>query len=244
MLHADYIAERIAAASPEARIAAVAAEGFFGDVTSIYGGMRIAAEVFSRVMQMGNVTREGVNAACWDATTANEMLLCFFPAHALPFVSTRTFIMNSFQDEYQASTFLAPNLSSLNAPGGLVESTAFIPCISAPWTDCNSTQYAQWRGMGSELLSYQLAALRAPSSASHGGFLHSCPTHGSCIEGRCTSVRLAGNATAINAMGALALWLNDASPAPDEHIYIDQQWPNAQAWPSVPAPNPSCPAPY
>ena len=231
ILHADYVAQRVRAVNPAARVVAVAAEGLFGDVASIYAGRRFAAEVFARVAAMGNVTRAGVNAACWDAH-GGEAAPCLFAAAALPFVATPTFVMNSFQDEWQAQTFLAPDPATLDAPGGLVEAAVFAPCTRAPATGCNATQYAQWRGLGAALLSAMRGAVAAP----HGGFLHSCPTHGSCILGRCTAVRLAS--TGETAMGALGRWLRGEAV-----LEVDTEWPGAGAWPSVRQPNSLCPAP-
>jgi hypothetical protein len=214
-------------------------------VASIWGQRHVAAEVFARVFSMGNVSREGLNGACWDAAVAapSDPAQCLFAAHALPFVATRTFLLNSFQDEYQAMTFLAPALGSLDAPGGLVESAAFAPCTKSPQAGCNASQYAQWRAMGSELQGFMLQSLGAPSSAAHGGFLHSCATHGSCILGRCSSVRLAGSSSSrgLTAMRALrSWWLREQAP----HVHVDAGWPPASAWPAVQQPNPSCPAPY
>ena len=241
VLHADYMAARIRAASPGAppSIVAVAADGFFVDVASVWGGRRVAAEVFGRVVGMGNVSREGVNGACYDARGggAAAAAACFFPQASLPFVATPVFILNSFQDQYQAATFLAPNLTTLDAPGGLAMDAAFAPCVRAPATGCSGAQYAEWRGLGAQLLGAMRGALAA-SGGRHGAFLASCPTHGACIEGRCGGVRL-GGAGGESGMGALARWLAGGRGLVD----VDAQWPAAGAWPTVAAPNPTCPAP-
>ena len=244
LLHADYVAARVRAVQPRAAVLAVAADGFFGDLASVWGGRRFAAEVFARVAGMGNVSREGVGAACWDAH-GGAAAPCLFAAAALAHSATPTFVLNSFQDEYQAGTFLAPSPPSLDAPGGLAEDAAFAPCTRAPARGCNATQYAQWRGMGAALLGAMRSAIAPP----HGGFLHSCPTHGTCIQGRCTAVRLAGAAGGgETGMGALGRWLAGAGAgagaAQPLVLAVDEEWPAAGAWPNVRAPNALCPAPY
>ena len=82
--------------------------------------------------------------------------------------------------------------------------------------------------------------MRGAVAAPHGAFLHSCPTHGSCILGRCTAVRLAS--TGETGMAALARWRRLAPGAP-ALLAVDDEWPAAAAWPGVRAPNALCPAP-
>ena len=243
-LHADYIAARVRMVNPSARVVAVANDGFFVDAPSIWAGTHIFGGIVERVVEMGNVSGapEHVNAACWAAHAQDFRWRCFFAEVSLPYMSTPIFIMNSFQDEYQAGAVIAPDPASLDEAGGVREYPLFKNCTAAPATGCNASQYYAWRGLGSQILTRAAAARDAsPARARIGAFWHSCPTHGTAINGRSVSVHLRGAPGGITASDALHAWLSGAT---GDHGYVDAQWPNASAWPLIPVPNADCPAPY
>jgi hypothetical protein len=151
--------------------------------------------------------------------------------------------------------FLSHAPSSLSSLPGLFlkqEYPPFVPCTAAPWSGCNETQYGQWRTWGSQFLAHlnasvggalppQKAAAGAlrMGTAAHGGFLHSCPTHGTCISGRCTSVNLAS--TGATAYGTLLEWWGNTGSRP---VWaIDDAWPAHSLWPAIKPPNKMCPPP-
>jgi hypothetical protein len=152
-LHLDYVAGRVRAANPRAAVAGVANDGFFIDGASIWGGRHFLTEVFQRVVAMGNVTHPAqVNGACMQARAPPLQWQCFMAEYTLPYLATRVFIFNSFEDQWQAESMLSPNTSSINAPGGVVQWAPFAPCTHAPTSGCNATQYAQWHGWRRTLL--------------------------------------------------------------------------------------------
>ena len=162
LLHVDYIAERIRGANPGAAVAGVANDGFFIDGASIWGGRHFFTGVFQRVVEMGNIsTPAQVNGACMAAKAPKDRWQCFMAEYALPHLATRVFILNSFQDEYQAVTMLSPNTSTADAPGGVTQWAPFAPCTHAPWRGCNATR-SGWAGGRSS------CPARAPLPPPHG----------------------------------------------------------------------------
>ena len=240
-LHLDYVAGRVRAANPRAAVAGVANDGFFIDGASIWGGRHFLTEVFQRVVAMGNVTRPAqVNGACMQAHAPPLQWQCFMAEYTLPFLATRVFMFNSFEDQWQAQEMLSPNMSTADAPGGVVQWAPFVPCTHAPASGCNATQYAQWQGMSAQFLARARAAAAAAPVA-HGAFLTSCPTHGTCIKGRCQRITLKGGQ---HPMGALLAWYADAAARPGDHWLEDSPWPEAWAPAGVTPPNPTCDAPW
>lgn len=240
-LHVDYIAGRVRAVNPGVAVAGVANDGFFIDGASIWGGQHFFTGVFQRVVAMGNVSAPAqANGACMAAKAPADRWQCFLAEYTLPHLATRVFIFNSFQDQYQAMEFLSPNVSTADAPGGVTQWAPFAPCTHAPWRGCSATQYSQWVDWGAQFLPRARAAAAATRVA-HGAFLTSCPTHGTCIEGRCTTITLRNGQ---HPMGALLAWLNDASAAPGKHWTEDAPWPAAWSPAGVAPPNPTCAAPW
>lgn len=243
LLHADYVAARVHTAAPAARVRAVANDGFFVDGASIWGGAHVFTGVFEGIAALANATGgapEQGNGAC--LATTRPAWRCFLAEVLLPHVATPTFVFNSFQDEYQAGEVLAPDPTTAGAPGGMRPYTPFVPCIHSPARGCNASQYASWRGLGDQILARVRAAFAAAPArgAAHGAFLHSCPTHGTAIFGRATSVRLRGAPGGETAMAALAAW--DAGSAPGR-LWVDDPWPDSAEWPSIVQPNADCPPP-
>ena len=249
-LHVDYVAGRVRAAAAgkrDVRVSGISTDGFFIDGASIWGGEHVMTGVFRRVVALGNVSgsAQDVNAACATAFAPDLQWRCFLAEYALPFVKTPMFFFNSFMDQYQSMTMLSPDLSSLDAPGGVVQYAPFVPCTHAPESGCNATQYEQWSTMREQFLSRFAAALAAsPIAAEHGAFLPSCPTHGTCVFNRCNTVRLPGGAAGgLTGMQALQRWYaGDA--AREGNVTIDAAWPAPGAWPNIVAPNKDCPAPW
>ena len=141
--------------------------------------------------------------------------------------------------------------------GLLQEYPLFDNCTSAPWQGCNASQYAQWRGWGDQFLAHLNASLQgalppqqmhavgtpygshSKSGPGHGGFFHSCPTHGSCISGRCTSVRILNGTGPSGYETLLAWWQSSVG-----NVWaIDDAWPSPTAWPLIRPPNYLCPLP-
>lgn len=241
-LHLDYIAGRVREVNPGARVAGVANDGFFIDGASIWSGRHFFTEVFQRVVGMGNITSPlQVNSACMAARQPEDHWMCFLAEYTLPYLQTRLFIFNSFEDEYQSQTMLSPNMSSANNPGGVTQWVPFHPCTHAPWVGCNATQYQQWQGMGGEFLS-RVRAAAAATPVAHGAYLTSCPTHGTCIEGRCQKIALKGGGQ--HPMDSLLAWYRDTDPSPGVHWLEDAQWPETWTPTGVTPPNPTCDLPY
>lgn len=245
ILHADYIASRVAAVAPSARVVAVANDGFFIDGVSIWGS-RLLTGVFFTVTQWANSTggapEQGSGACLRAHSSSGDAWRCFLAEVALPFLTTPLFVFNSFQDEWQADNMLAPDPGTVNASGGLREWPAFVPCTHAPASGCSAVQYGQWLGLGGFLAHLNAALAASPVRARHGAFLHSCPTHGSAIFGRSSSVHLRGEPGGMTGMQALASWYR-GEPASQGKVWVDDPWPSASAWPSITQPNRDCPAP-
>jgi len=239
-LHLDYIASRVHEVNPGAAVAGVANDGFFIDGASIWSERHFFTEVFKRVVAMGNITSPmQVNSACMAAKQPQESWMCFLAEYTLPHLETRVYIFNSFQDQYQAQTMLSPNISSADDPGGVTQWTPFHSCTHAPWSGCNATQYAQWRGMGGQFLS-RVRAAAAASKVAHGAFLTSCPTHGTCIQGRCQSIALKGGGQ--HPMASLLAWYADEGT--ETHWLEDDPWPDTWYPTGITPPNPTCAMPW
>ena len=246
-LHVDYVADRLRAAGSRARVVGVSTDGFFVDGASIWAGEHVMAAVFKRVADMGNVSGgepDQVDASCMLATPPDLRWQCFLAEISLRHVSTPMFFFNSFQDQYQGMTMLSPDPTSLDAAGGVVQYAPFVPCTHAPQSGCNASQYAQWVGLRPEFIAHFSEAVAAsPAAALHGAYLTSCPTHGTCVFGRCTSVRLRGEAGGLTGMAALARWYA-GDPAREGNFSIDAAWPEPGAWPQIDEPNKDCPSPW
>jgi len=249
-LHADYIAGRVRAANPGLRRAVgISTDGFFIDGASIWAGEHIMSGVFKRVATLGNISGgvpDQVNAACALGIAPQLRWRCFLAEVSLPFVATPLFFFNSFMDQYQAMTMLSPDPATLDAAGGVTQYKPFVPCTHAPETGCNASQYAQWHGLGAQILSRLMAAVAAsPVADSHGGYLTSCPTHGTCVFNRCNSVRLRGAPDGLTGMEALRAWyLGSGADAALPRFAFDAAWPDPSAWPEIVEPNTLCAAPW
>lgn len=239
-LHVDYIADRVRTANPNIRVAGISNDGFFIDGASIWNSAHIMTDIFKRIVAMGNITAaDQVNARCMASTPASQQWRCFMAEYTLPFVQTPMFFLNSFQDQYQAMTMLAPEPASVNNSGGVVEYAPFVACTHTPQTGCNATQYTQWLGLGTQFLQRLRAAITASNaSVGHGGYITSCPTHGSCVFGRCSSVRLGGAADGLTGRDALVQWYTGMARG---KWSFDNPWPST--WPHVQEPNVLCPSP-
>ena len=168
--------------------------------------------------------------------------MCFFAEYTLPYLATRLYIFNSFQDQYQTQTMLSPNISSEDAPGGVTQWAPFHPCTHTPATGCNETQYVEWQGWGGQFLS-RVRAAAAASTVRHGAYLTSCPTHGTCIEGRCQSVVFPGGQRPMASL--LAWYLDKGSNNSRTRWWLeDAQWPEAWSPTGVTPPNPTCALPW
>jgi hypothetical protein len=240
-LHLDYIASRIHAVNPGVSVVGIANDGFFIDGASIWNGRHFFTQVFQRVVSMGNITTPAqVNSACMAAKQPQLQWQCFLAEYTLPYLVTRLFIFNSFQDQYQAWTMLSPNISSADAPGGVTEWDPFVPCTHAPWNGCNATQYVEWQGMGGQFLT-RVRAAAAATSIAHGAFISSCPTHGTCINDRCQRITLSGGQ---HPMSSLLDWYADKGAKPGQYWLEDTQWPVAWDPSGVTKPNPTCDSPW
>jgi hypothetical protein len=148
-------------------------------------------------------------------------------------------------------TMLSPDPASLDDAGGVVQYAPFVPCTHAPQSGCNATQYSQWQGLGAQILSHLMAAVAAsPIAEQHGGFLTSCPTHGTAVFNRSNTVRLRGVPDGLTAMEALRAWYaategGEGAPAAAlPRFSFDAPWPPASAWPAIVEPNALCAAPW
>lgn len=189
ILHIDEIAAAVHDVNPSCDVRVIPEVGFFLDGEDIWQ-QRIMTKVFARVANFSNVTTGSptqVNAACVAATPANLRWQCFFAQYTLPYLTTPSFIVNSYVDEWQTENVLAP---SLNYTVGVSTYPPFKPCILAPTVSasasCNATQASQWVGYGQQFLA-GLAAARAavPAhvAAVSGGVITSCPIHTTLIGG-------------------------------------------------------------
>ena len=148
-LHADTIADAVAAAAPAATVLAAPEVGFFIDGESIWRGARIMTGVFARVAAMQNVTRAPLTPArarCLQATPPALQWQCWFLApRAYSYLRTPTFMLNSAWDEWQTSNILAPNVDT---EPHVTTYAPFAGCIENPRAGCNATQFGEVRGGG------------------------------------------------------------------------------------------------
>lgn len=227
-LHVDRISDALAVAAPSAQLFAAPEVGFFHTQgASIWGGERIMAGVFERVAVMQNVSggpSSPTRERCLAATPAGDAWQCWFSAPAIyPFLRTPTFILNSAWDEWQTSNVLAPDT---NTQPHVTTYAPFVPCIAAPHTGCNATQFEQWFGYGDQwhtALATARAAVSDPAVAARsGGFVTSCAIHTTAISGFSHRIKIAG----VSMYEALGAWLDGgAPPTAGGHWTMDVPWP-------------------
>lgn len=162
-LHADYLAARVTAVSPGARVVAAPGAGFFLDVPSFGGGAGwpwgpyLYTPNYKYVAGMQNVSGS-VNAACMAAyAPGGEGWKCFMAPYTLPFLKTPTFVSNSLFDAWQAGNVMG------------------LGCNPTQASSCSPTQLVYWNSFRVWMLS-ALSPVSAPGSP-HGGFLQACDVH-------------------------------------------------------------------
>ena len=237
-LSIDTIADALAAVNPSAQLLAAPEVGFFfTEGASIWDGERIMAGVFERVAVMQNVSGAPLTPSrerCLAATPPEDAWLCWFSApRAYLSLATPTFILNSAWDEWQTSNILAPDPNTLPH----VKTYApFAPCIAAPHTGCNATQFAQWFAYGAQwrtaLAAARAAVLDPAVAARSGGYITSCAIHTTAISGFSHRIKINGGVSMYDALGA---WVDGGAPSvAGGHWTMDVDWPG----------DTSCPGPH
>jgi hypothetical protein len=155
-LHADYVADKVRAVAPAARVVAAPGAGFFLDTPGFDGNYHYRANyqwVFANMNTSGSI-----NSACVAAQQPGEEWRCYCAQYNLPFIKTPLFIDNSLHDAWQAGNVMA------------------LPCNPGSCKD-NATEAA----VVSYLKGFRMTMINAlapvVSSAKHGGFLQSCFVH-------------------------------------------------------------------
>lgn len=99
-IHADYLNQKITRSNAAAEVLAVPDAGYFMDLPSITG-VYLYTPNYQNVFAMQNVSLS-VNRECiaFYAPT-NDTWRCFMAQYTLPFIETRTFIVNSLVDNWQ-----------------------------------------------------------------------------------------------------------------------------------------------
>lgn len=155
-IHLDYIAERIKAVNPNAKVVGAPGAGFFlGEAAPYAGGGYLAA--YQEVFRDQNVSGS-INGACVAAhTPSNDTWKCFIAPEVLPFIKTPLFISNSLSDAWQAGNIMGLGCSPIK-PG-----------------DCSTAQMTYLANFRSQFLALA-APIFAPGSP-HGAFLQGCFVH-------------------------------------------------------------------
>jgi hypothetical protein len=167
-LHLDHVAERVREHAPNARVVGQPVCGFFLDLNTNDGNnmpnVTYGAEL-RYVYQMQN-TSGALSKEC-QAANAADPAMCIFAPHAVPFIETPWFALQSRFDHWQLSE------------------EVFIPCIldqpySPPYkpSSCNSTEVAQIQAYGPTFMS-QFTPAFLPTASRNGVFLDACIIHGS-----------------------------------------------------------------
>ncbi|XP_073112508.1 pectin acetylesterase 9 isoform X1 [Elaeis guineensis] len=135
--------------------------GFFLDVRDISGNYTIRPFFRSLVTLQG--VQKDLNRNC--TASLDYPYKCFFPQHALPYIRSPYFILNSAYDVYQFHHIFVPPSAD---PDG-----HWNHCKSNP-AACTANQIAILQGFRSEML----MALRLFGGSSNGGmFINSCFAH-------------------------------------------------------------------
>ena len=178
LLHADYVAERIHAVNPSARVSALADCSFFIDATDVFG-RPYAADAYGWVASTHNVT-EGVgriNDACISMTPAPNRWQCFMAQFAYPHIKTPTFLIQSSEDAWQLPNLLAPIADGADA--------SYFKCFVNPAKFCNATQLDQFLGYRTQWYTAFNASLAASpvAYAQNGATVTSCVKHSQASAG-------------------------------------------------------------
>jgi hypothetical protein len=95
-VHLDYLADKVRAFNPSARVVGAPGAGFFMDLPSFSGTYEYRANY--QWVATHNLT---TNAACVNALPVNDTWMCFVAPYVLPYIQTPIFIMNSLADAWQ-----------------------------------------------------------------------------------------------------------------------------------------------
>jgi hypothetical protein len=104
LLHADYVADRIHAANPQAVVKAIPEVGFFIDGASIWENRHIMTQVYTRISVFANISTgdpHQVNSDCMQAYPLPQRWRCFMAQYTYPHVRTPLFLLNSRLDQWQ-----------------------------------------------------------------------------------------------------------------------------------------------
>lgn len=218
-LHADKVRSYLPAG---VEYSAAPLSGFFLDANNILGEP-VYASMIRDVFLMQNASG-GVPAACIAATPASDAWRCMMAPHALPFITSRIFALNSHADAWQSKCEIAvlpPTSSHVSyncsaVPGW--EACSLWPSTS----NCTRAQVVEGYDNWSTEFIQQLnasATLRTPGS---GAFIHSCHTH---CEGEANSFWSGFTVGGVSMKDAFLAWKAAGPAAPAaEHTHIDCLW--------------------
>lgn len=184
-LHVDYLAGRINAVNPGARVLGSPGAGLFLDVNSLAGNKRYTP-IYQYVANMQQVLQKGsVNDDCLADKAPSDQWQCFMAPYTLPYIKTPVFIMNSLADAWQQGNIMG------------------LGCNPAVANSCNATQIAYLNNFRLEMIAALAPVTSQPQK--HGVFAQSCSVH--VVEDTThyyTQVKVAGQTEA----SAFAAWFN------------------------------------
>ncbi len=222
-LHVDYIAGRVRAVNPGARVSAIIDCGFFIDAVDVFGHAW-AAEQYQSVVALQNISSgPQVDEDCVAASAGGDVWQCFMAQFTYPFISTPIFIVQSALDAWQLPNLLAPLGDGADA--------SYAKCFADPPAACNGTQFAQFLGYGVQLMAaLNMSRAFSPHAyTQNGGVVTSCVRHGQLQANSMDAIVVDGKSI-ITAVGD---WYFQRTPRGEAAWYIDGPFGS----------NPTCPPP-
>ena len=215
-VHADYVAARVRARSPNVRVAALG-DAMFSLQHKDYNNDPV--NYYTNQFTWGYTawnSGASINQACrahYSSAAGGDdkaAWVCFHGAIAARFISTPTLVVNSKYDTWQERGVLG--LNTTLCPGTVAPSNGAI-------TLCHNDTAAA-RAQGAFWLTYgdQMMAAMGKLPKRHGAFLTNCPTH-------CQSSALGNPSTPGEFLGAaIATWLPQVMAHGGEPDYIAPRW--------------------
>lgn len=154
-IHVDYIADKITAVNPAARVVGAPGAGFFLDYPA-YNGQYIYRGNYQWCFNRFNCSGS-VNSGCIAAySNPADQWRCYTAPYTLPFIKTPLFIMNSLADQWQAGNIMG------------------LPCNPTQPGSCNASMLAYLNGFRLQMLT-NLQPLF--NNGRNGAFLQECLVH-------------------------------------------------------------------
>eukprot|EP00051_Salpingoeca_urceolata_P032722 m.17053 g.17053 ORF g.17053 m.17053 type:complete len:403 (+) comp5379_c0_seq1:64-1272(+) len=161
-LHLDYIAERIHAANPTARVVGAPESGYFID-TPNWSGKPSYTPLYQWVAKAQNVSSPGrsgnLNRGCVLSKAPADLWQCFMAQYTLPHIQTPLFSTNALYDAWQMANIVQ------------MPATCHVPTRQG----CTAQQTAAIDNLW-HTISSGIAAGSAHGN-NNGFFLHSCVSH-------------------------------------------------------------------